>query len=329
MITTLSEQACHELWQAAEDTAQLDPFDRLDVTWRYPPVLGTGSSRLIQLREGLELEIFDAKLHNHVRVESPDRPSWLCYHFHLWGYHEDKYTTAGDRTFTLYGGGLAPQQVVDAPPQTALEVTVSMHPELLQAFVGDDQGQIPPSLQHLIRPIEQAHYTRVGRLTPAIAGILWQIVRCSKQGLTKRMYLEAKALELVSWVLEQESAVQTGQQATPRLNADILERIHYAKTLLLRDVHNPPSLPQLAQQAQLNEYALKRNFKQVFGTTVFAYLQDYRLAQARQLFEGGHMSVAEVMLAVGLSDRQYFAAAFRKKFGISPRDCLMQFKQSR
>ncbi len=113
------------------------------------------------------------------------------------------------------------------------------------------------------------------------------------------------------------------------VNAGNLERINYAKTLLLRDVQNPPSLPQLAHQAQLNEYALKRNFKQVFGTSVFAYLQDYRLEQARQLFEGGHMSVAEVMLAVGLSDRQYFAAAFRKKFGISPRDCMMQFKQSR
>jgi AraC-like DNA-binding protein len=329
MITTLSEQACHELWQSAEDTAQLDPLDRLDITWRYPPALGTGSNRSIQLRQGLELEIFEAQLDNHMRIESPDRSSWLCYHFHLSGYHEDKYTTAGDRTFTLYGSGLAPQQVVDAPPQTALEVTVSMHPDLLQAFVGDVQGQIPPSLQHLIRPIEQAHYTRVAQLTPSMVGVLWQIVRCSQQGMLKRMYLEAKALELVSLVLEQETEVQTGQRATPAPSASMLERIHYAKVLLLRDVQNPPSLPQLAQQAQLNEYALKRNFKQVFGTTVFAYLQDYRLVQARQLFEGGHMSVSEVMVAVGLSDRQYFAAAFRRKFGLSPRDCLMQFKQSR
>jgi len=60
--------------------------------------------------------------------------------------------------------------------------------------MGDANGQLPRSLQHLIRPVEQEIYTRVARLTPMMEGILWQIVRCGRQGLLKRMYLEAKAL---------------------------------------------------------------------------------------------------------------------------------------
>lgn len=325
---TLSEQACHDLWETAEDTAQADPLDSLDITWQYPTALGQGSNRLILLRDGLELEIFKARLDDRIQIEMPDRLSWLCCHFHLSGHHQDKYTTVGDREFVLYGSGLSPQQVVDAMQQTALEVTISMSPELLRSFVGDVNGQIPPALQHLIRPVEQAHYARVSQLTPPIEGILWQIVRCSGRGMTKRMYLEAKALELVSLILEQESEVQTGQRNSSQMNVGMLERIHYARTLLLLDVKQPPSLSQLAKKSQLNEYALKRSFKKVFGTTVFAYLQDYRLEQARILLESGHMSVAEVMMAVGLSDRQYFAASFRKKFNISPRDHLMQFKKS-
>ena len=38
------------------------------------------------------------------------------------------------------------------------------------------------------------------------------------------------------------------------------------------------------------------------------------------------MSVTEVMQAVGYRDRHHFAAAFRKKFDINPRDYLMQYK---
>ncbi len=60
--------------------------------------------------------------------------------------------------------------------------------------------------------------------------------------------------------------------------------IHYAKTLLL-DVHQPPSLPALAPQTKLKEYTLKREFKQVFGTTTYGYpdyqnLRSYRVIAA-------------------------------------------------
>ena len=96
----------------------------------------------------------------------------------------------------------------------------------------------------------------------------------------KRMYLESKALELVSLVLAQESEIQKGERAIKSLNAGILERIHYARTLLLQNLNQPSSLPDLAKQAQLNEYTLERVFRQVFGTTVFAYLHKYRLEQA-------------------------------------------------
>lgn len=150
------------------------------------------------------------------------------------------------------------------------------------------------------------------------------------------MYLESKALELASLVLEQESEIQMSGCATSRkdalanyklgdryiqpLNPRTLEQIHYARTLLLRNLHSPPSLVDLARQANLNEYNLKRGFRQVFGTTVFGYLHDYRLEQARQLLETGNMNVVKVAQTVGFASRSYFATAFKKKFGLNPKD---------
>jgi AraC-like DNA-binding protein len=319
MTITLSEQAYDELWQAQELIAQPDPLDPLDVIYHYPTVLGQGWCRWIQLRAGLEVEIFNARLRDRVISRCADRPGGLCYHFHLFGQHQDRHTTVGDREFALYGSGLATHQQFDGPAQQALEVSIHMHPTVLGGFVGDLTGELPADLQQLVRPVDQEHYTRVGVVTPLMEHVLWQIVRCPYRGLSKRMYLEGKALELVSLVLEQEQEVQRGSPpATPPLTPDILERIHQARTVLLQQMANPPSLAKLAQQVQLNEYTLKRGFRQVFGKPVFEYLHDYRLEQARQLLEAGGLSVTAVVKQVGLSDRSYFAAAFRKKFGYNP-----------
>lgn len=328
MTITISSQAWEDLEQEVEKTAQSDLLDPLDVTWQYPKSIGHGYIRQIELRQGLELEILNCRLHDRLITDCPERPNGLKFHFHLSGQHEDKLTVVGDREFALYGSGLAPKELNDGPKQKALEVEVYMQPETLCSFIGNSTEQLPTELQQLIRPVEQENYTRVAKVTPFMESVMWQILRCPYQGITKRMYLESKVLELVSLVLEQESEIQKGERAIKPLNAGTLERIHYARTLLLQNLHHPPSLPDLAKQAKLNEYTLKRGFRQVFGTTVFAYLHKYRLEQARQLLETGYMCVTEVMQAVGFVDRHHFAGAFRKQFGVSPREFLIRFKRS-
>lgn len=90
----------------------------------------------------------------------------------------------------------------------------------------------------------------------------------------------------------------------------------------------PPSLINLARQVGLNDCTLKRGFRQVFGKTAFGYLHDYRLEQARQLLQERELNISEVAHTIGFASRSYFAAAFRKKFGVSPRDYLSQHKNS-
>jgi AraC-like DNA-binding protein len=79
-----------------------------------------------------------------------------------------------------------------------------------------------------------------------------------------------------------------------------------------------------AGSKRLNEYSLKQGFQRVFGKPVFEYLHGYRLEQARQLLETGHFEVTEAAKRVGFDDHSYFAASFRKKFGINPKAYLMQ-----
>ncbi|MEM6612988.1 MAG: AraC family transcriptional regulator, partial [Cyanobacteria bacterium P01_C01_bin.72] len=88
------------------------------------------------------------------------------------------------------------------------------------------------------------------------------------------------------------------------------------------NLENPPSLIELARQVGLNDFKLKRGFREEFGQSAFKYLHDYRLEQAKHLLAQGEMKVQEVALRVGFESRSYFAIAFRKKYGVNPKQYM-------
>jgi AraC-like DNA-binding protein len=103
-----------------------------------------------------------------------------------------------------------------------------------------------------------------------------------------------------------------------KLKPEDVERIHYAGEVLLTRLENPPSLMELARIVGINDHKLKTGFRQVFDTTVFGYLHERRMERSRQLLDAGELTVTEAARAVGFANRGYFAASFRRKFGVNP-----------
>ena len=54
------------------------------------------------------------------------------------------------------------------------------------------------------------------------------------------------------------------------------------------------------------------------GVTPIAYLNRYRVRQAKALLEAGDKSITQVAMEVGFSDSHYFARVFRREVGVSP-----------
>jgi AraC-like DNA-binding protein len=65
----------------------------------------------------------------------------------------------------------------------------------------------------------------------------------------------------------------------------------------------------------------------IFGTTVFGYLRQCRMEQARLLLLEGRMNVREAAQAVGYASQSRFAAVFRKTFGVNPKTFSTQRSQ--
>jgi AraC family transcriptional activator of pyochelin receptor len=132
----------------------------------------------------------------------------------------------------------------------------------------------------------------------------------------KRLHYEALVLELVA----QQCALwlPPGPALLP-FGAPERDKLHYARALLLRHLSEPPSLAVLARECQLNEFSLKRGFRQLFGTSVGQFVQTERLEQARHLLLGGGRTVTEIAYELGYAHPQHFHRAFKKQFGCPPK----------
>ncbi|MBF2009053.1 MAG: helix-turn-helix transcriptional regulator [Chlorogloeopsis fritschii C42_A2020_084] len=338
MTITISQQAFWDLFVEIPETETkgdgLNPtvderWNMFDTICHFPKELGQGFSGGIELRDGLYLEISEYQLYDDLIVKLPERQHPLEYSFYVTGYHQDNHFYISNGQNSLWGSGLAPKERFQSfKSEKIIDINVHIEPELFRFFMGKEKKQLPQELTHLVRKPHQEYYSRSGTTTPAMQVALQQILNCPYQGMMKRMYLESKVLELMVLLIEEDVSARHGKNDTFSLKPDDVERIHYAKEILLRNLDNPPSLMELSRQVGLNDCTLKRGFRLVFGTTVFGCLHHHRLEQARKLLATGETSISQVARSVGFASRSYFATAFRKKFGINPKEFLIANSRS-
>ncbi|MDJ1469961.1 helix-turn-helix transcriptional regulator [Xanthocytophaga flava] len=156
-------------------------------------------------------------------------------------------------------------------------------------------------------------------ITPELKKAIQDILHCRYTGGLKKLFMLSKSIEIL--VLQAESydkAEQKSHQTIYCKGPREQDQIHYARTYMEQHMDTPPSLSELARIVGLNEYKLKRGFKEIYQTTIFGYLADHRLLQARQLLLDTAKTASEIAYELGYSSPQHFNNAFRKKFGITP-----------
>jgi AraC-like DNA-binding protein len=137
----------------------------------------------------------------------------------------------------------------------------------------------------------------------------------------EKLYYHGKVLELLGLYF---SDKKPDTESCPFLNdQETVRKIKHAKEYLLKHMETPPGLKELAKIAGLNEYQLKVGFKEIYGNTVFGYLLDHKLDHARVLLDSSRFQVNEVAYQIGYANPSHFIAAFKKKFGVTPKKYLM------
>jgi len=322
MVYTLAAHNLDELIGAWGRIAGTHPQrDGGSTTLQWTQPLGSGVSRTLVLRPDLRLFVHDATLARPLRIDFRMPCSSLELSFCLHGC--TCYTprpTGGTFTFQAGQCGLFWSPEVDGvyePPAAQRIVTVELQlgRPLLQAAL----DELSTSSLALFAALDERSTTpqviQPMAITAAMRTAIDQLLGCPYTGSLKRLFVESKALELLALFLGESQQ----PAAVAQLRPDDVARIERARDLLLARMAEPPSLLELARAVNINDRKLKQEFRQVFGTTVFGYLHRERMQRARQVLQQGDRSVSEVAWSIGYRNPSKFAAAYRKQFGIAPK----------
>jgi AraC-like DNA-binding protein len=165
-------------------------------------------------------------------------------------------------------------------------------------------------------------YYKDGVISPSMAIVLNQLINYNLNSSIKQLYFKGKAYELLSLYFNRSEDADVEQCPFLVDEANVI-KIRKAKDIIISRMAEPPTLQELADEIGLNIKKLKEGFKQIYGDSVFSFLFDYKMEVARKLLEAGDDNVNEVGHKVGYSTSSHFIAAFKKKYGTTPKKYVM------
>ncbi len=160
------------------------------------------------------------------------------------------------------------------------------------------------------------------QISPRMFTLLHELSNCEYKNHYKKLYIKSKVIELLMLQFEQYEKTLENEEAVVYENIH-LEKMHKAREIIASNLAKPCSILDLAQQVGTNDCYLKKQFKQVFGTTVYGYLQQERMEKSKELLLEGDKKVAEVARLTGYKHASHFTAAFKKYFGYLPNQIRM------
>jgi len=155
------------------------------------------------------------------------------------------------------------------------------------------------------------------QISPQMLHIVNDLLNCPLTGNLRNLMLEAKIIEFIALQLNQLVKEIPGK-APQKLKTSDRDALYALREFLHESYTKNHSLKNLAMCFGINEFKLKKGFKELFGTTVFDYLHDLRMEHAKQLLAANEVLVNEVSGMVGYKNANHFSTAFKRKYGLNP-----------
>jgi len=153
-------------------------------------------------------------------------------------------------------------------------------------------------------------------VSPEMSFAIASIRNCPYSGAMKRLYLESKLMEL--YLLQVNSLKGDERQFANILRGSDIEKIYEARSFIDHHYGEACSIIYIASIIGLNQQKLKTGFREVLCTTVFGYLSEVRMQEAKRMLLDEKKYVGEVASEVGYKNPHHFTVAFKKRFGFLP-----------
>jgi|GEM_PF-5426598 len=150
---------------------------------------------------------------------------------------------------------------------------------------------------------------------PHLLGCIYDLRNGKVTGEMKPLWVESKMMEILDRQLN--SFLPPSQEIV--LSRQEISQMYAARRYLMHHLNQPPTLKAVSQAVGTNEFKLKRNFKSIFGCSVYAFLMQERLKFAAKCLSDSPTPIAQLAYDLGFSSPQHFSRTFRQRFGAPPR----------
>ena len=273
-----------------------------------------------RIEEGFTILKFTNEEREDQRVMRKVDSSFLQFHFcakgsAMFGFNEGNYTLplAEENALLLYN------------PQRDLPMNLNLHPGtwVVSVLISIKKFHSLFSAEadyitFLSPENKDRKYYRESSIPPSMAIVLNQLMNYNLHPSIKPLYFKGKAYELLSLYFNRPEDADV-EQCPFLVDEENVAKIKKAKEIILARMAEPPTLKELSDEIGLSLNKLKEGFKQIYGDSVYSFLFDYKMEVSRQLLATGAHNVNEVGLRVGYSTASHFIAAFKKRYGTTPK----------
>ena len=136
------------------------------------------------------------------------------------------------------------------------------------------------------------------------------------RGTHRAGYLKLKILELLLFLTDAKLTESSHEEHYfDRKRVSLIKSVH---DFMISDIQKRHTIQELADQFDIAPTTLKKNFSEVYGASIYAYLKTYRIQEAQKKLLRTELSIAEIANAVGYENPAKFSSAFQKECGMSP-----------
>jgi AraC-like DNA-binding protein len=283
-----------------------------------------GSHEEIKIENDFILYLFQNDGDEMYRVQKPVNQGYIQFHFGLKGkgkfiFNQGNYALdlKEEKSLLFYN----PQK------ELPLNLELASHTWIVSAIISIKKfhGLFSSQAEHipfLSEDNKDKKYYKENDISPSMAIVLSQLFHYNLNSFIKNLYYKGKGYELLSLYFNR-SEDPNAEQCPFLIDEENVLKIKKAKEIMISNMAEPPGLEELSEQVGLSLKKLKMGFKQIYGDTVYGFLFEYKMDYARQLLDSGSYNVNEVGLKIGYSTGSHFIAAFKKKFGTTPKKYLM------
>lgn len=192
-------------------------------------------------------------------------------------------------------------------------INIEVDADYLSKILGDSVKS--PIVQSLLLNKQPLLFEQI--IYPSLQHVIDEIVTEQIDDTFKIFFLKIKAEELICRLLIE--LQKRDEKTVYPLNAEDIQTMYRIRDLILKQLDVPPTINGLSIQANMSPTKLKRQFKQIFGDSIFSYYQAFRIKEAARLLKEESLSVSDVGFTLGFTNLSHFSRVFNEHMGMNPK----------